>query len=459
MTLRHARAVPWWLGPTILGIGLLAALGCGWAQRATPEPEANVLTLEQAMRLALERNPSMAIAEGGVVAQRAALAGQRARRLPTVTADAGGRIQQSLARPVNVGGGVIETRAATTETSDITLALSHAFFQSGLDEAIAAARAQTAASEASLVDTQRTLLLQVAQSFFTVLADQELAAAADEAVRAAQLHLELVDARIEAGTAAPADRLPVEAELAEAQFEAVSTLNAIWQALADLQALLALPADELPLIRGELAEVPPRGELQRWLATALAERPDLQAQRHRTRATELALRQAEISAGLTLSAQGQADYGRHTGTTGETWSLAAGVSYPLFDRQARASVDQARANLEVARQRQAELELSIAREVTQAWYALSDAEERVTTAGVALAAAASSLEAARERYAEGVADIIEVTDAEVTWRRATARLIQARYDRSVAYHRLLAAGGVLRLETSGEGDAGTESQP
>lgn len=448
------------IGRGLAALVLLAAAGCALAQE-----DEYVLTLEQAMRLALERNPSVAAAQWSLSASEASLAAQRARRLPVLSASAAGRIQQSLARPVNIGGGIIETRSEISETSDISLSLQHTFYQSGRDEAISAARVQAAATEAGLVDTRRALLLDVASTFYAILANQELAGIGDQLVSTAQLHLDLVNARIEAGTAAEVDRLPIEAELESARYEAASALNSVWQALADLQALLALPPDELPHIRGALEEVPSPEQLPSWLQTARERRPDLEAQRFRVRASELALSQARIAAGPSLSLTGSADYGRFTGTTGETWALAAGVSMPIYDGQARASVDQARANLEVSRQRLADLELSITREVTQAWYALSNAEGQVTTAAAGLAAAQAALDAAQGRYAEEVATIVDVTDAQLAWQRAAVNQVQARYDRSVAWYRLLAAAGLLgadessTTQTDEAAQAGTVVQP
>jgi len=458
--LLRKRQLTRFIGRGLAALALLAAAGCALAQE-----DEYVLTLEQAMRLALERNPSIAVAEGSLHASRAALAGQRARRLPVLAAEASGRIQQSLGRPVNIGGGIIETRAATSETSDLALALQHTFYQSGRDEAISAARVQTAATEAGLEDTRRTLLLDVASTFYAVLANQELAGIGDALVAASQLHLDLVNARVEEGTAAPVDRLPGEAELGSARYEAASAINSVWQSLADLQALLALPPDELPHIRGELEPAPAVDQLPAWLEIASERRPDLQAQRFRVRGAELALSQAKIAAGPSLSVSGSADYGRHTGTTGETWALAAGVSVPLFDDQARASVDQARANLGVTEQRLADLQLSITREVTQAWYALTNAAGQVVTSAAALAAAQASLDAAQGRYAEEVATIVDVTDAQLAWQRAAVNQVQARYDRSVAWYRLLAAAGVLGVDESGivqadqDVEAGTVVEP
>ncbi len=419
------------------------------------EQARQVLTLEEAMRLALERNPSITGARTAADAARASLRGQKGRRLPTLSFDASSRISESLSRDVNVGGSTVRSGGGRSETSDLQLTLTHTFYQSGRDEAIDEARARVHASEAGIANAQRTLLADVAATFYAVLADRELAEAAEDAVGPAEQHLQLVDARIEAGTVAPADRLTVEAELADARFESVRTLNAVWTTLSDLRALLALPSDELPLIRGDLDTARARGELEEWIEEALASRPDLEAQRARVRGSELALDRAEIDAGLSVSVQGQADYGRHTGTTGDTWYIGGSLTFPLFDRQAGASVDAAKANLQNARETLAEQELSVSRQVSSAWYGLRDAEERVTAAEASVAASAKSLEAARERYAAGVATIIEVTDAEVAWRRARGNLVQARYDRNVAWYQLLAAAGRPLLPETGEADDGS----
>ncbi len=424
-----------------LTLAIVIALSALCALAGAQEELPPLLTLEEALRLAVERNPQIAIAEADLRGREAALDSQRGRWLPQLVAGWSWRWQQSLPRTINVGGGTIETQRQRTTTRDASLTLNQTFYQSGLPEAIDAARQQVRASEASLENTRRTLLAQVAGTFYAILANQELAAVAEKAVEVSQRHLELVDARIEAGTAAPADRLQIEAELADAELEAVSTVNATWQSIAQLRELLALPQDTLPLLSGSLDGPRTSGDLDAWLTEAETERPDLIAQEHRVRAAELSLRQAEIDSGLSYSFQGSADWGRFTGNTGESWFLGASASFPLYSKQARASVDQAQASLESARQRLEQTKLSVAREVSQAYYALRDANQRVAAAEASLAAAQTNLDAAQARYAEGVVDVITVTDAELTWRRTAARLVQARFDRNVAYYQLLAAAG------------------
>jgi outer membrane protein len=440
---RHSNLMRWATAMLAVFVALTVAAGA-WAQEATELP--SPLTLEDALRIALEANPRVAAAEAQLRAREAAYDGQKARRLPTLSLDISGSTSKSLDRTTNVDGVSVQTSGGTTENSDIAATLSYTFYQSGRGEAIDAAREQTRASEASLVNAQRQLLQLVATVWHTIQSEQELAGVAEQSVDNAERHLELVDARIAAGTAAETDRLPVEADLAAAEYDLVSATNAVWQSIAELREYLALPPDVLPHLAGVPELDIERADLEAWIDTALSDRPDLQAQQRSVRVAALNVDQAQISAGLSFIAQGQADYGRHTGTNGETWALTAGVSFPLFDRQARAGVDEAKASLEASRQQLAELELSVAREVSQAWYSLADATERVTSAQASLASAQSNLDAARERYAAGVANVIAVTDAETTWRRAAGQLVQARCDRNTAYYRLLAATGRLSVE-------------
>ena len=426
---------------------LLALSLCGgvWAQDDIPRP----MTLEDALWLALERNPSVAAAASELRARRANLDAQKGHRLPTLSADWDWRTQQALTQPIMTGTG-------RTTSKDLSLTLNQTFYESGLSESIGAAYQQVQASEASLENARRQLLKQVAATYHTILAGQELAQVADDAVSAAERHLELVNAKIEVGTTAEVDRLAIESELADAHYESVQTVNAVWQAIAQLQALLALPPTTVPMLGGAAKIDYSRDKLESWIDEALAQRPDIVAQQHQIRAAELNVEQTKIAAGLSLSVAGQASYGRYTDTSGESWSVGAGASFPLHNRAAQAEVNQARANLQATYQRLSELKLTITQEVAQAWYALGNASERIAAAEASVAAAAANLDSTREQYAAGVADIIKVTDAELNWRRARGQLVQARYDRNVAYYNLLAGSG--RLLTESDATTATEQE-
>jgi len=377
-----------WIVLTLMILLALSLCAGAWPQDDLPRP----LTLEDAFQIALERNPSVAAAASELDARRANLGANKAHRLPTLTAGWNWHAQQSLSQAMMTG-----TNRSTSR--DLSLTLNHTFYESGLSESISAAHQQVQASEASLENARRQLLKQVAATYHTILASQELAQVADDAVSAAEHHLEMVNAKIEVGTAAKVDRLAIESELAGARYDFVQAVNAVWQALAELQALLALSPETLPML-GKAPQLDySRGKLENWIEQALAERPDIIAQRHQLRAAELNVDQAKIAAGVSLSVVGQASYGQYTDNSGESWSVGAGASFPLYNRQAQAGVEQARASLEAARQQFSELKLTVTREVAQAWYALGNASERIAAAEASVQAATANLDSTREQYA------------------------------------------------------------
>lgn len=414
-----------------------AAASFTWAQEELPNP----MTFTDALNLALERNPSVSAAEKDLQASHASMRGQKGRWLPELTAGWDWQKQQSLERTANVGGGTVRTSGGISSSRSASLRLSQTIWQSGLKESIDSAHEQLAADEAGLVDTRRGVLQDVASAYHTILAENEMARVADEAVEVAEMHLELVNSSIEAGTAAEADRLPILSELANARYERVQAVNAVWQALADLRALLAIPIEQMPQVaQAPEADYDP-GDLPAWVDEALIERPDLQARRHQVRVSELAVDQAKINAGVSLSVNGSAGWGRYSGDTGDNWTLTASATFPLHSAPAKADVDRAHANLAASRDRLENLKLSVTRDVSRAWYALRNASERLAAARASVEAAETNLESTREQYAAGVANVIEVTDAELQWRRAAASLVQSRYDRNVAYYQLLASAG------------------
>ncbi len=405
-------------------VWLLTVLMVATSAPAQELPER--LTLEDCFRLALARNPNLKVANLEVDSSHAGLTAQRAQRQPTFSAEWNARVQQSLTR---------------STSRDLSLVLSQTFYRSGLRESIRTAEVQLEASRYSRQDTERRLLVQVAVAFYDVLGSQAVGEVARAGVAAVRENLELVNARIETGSAATVDRLPVEVELAEAELETLRTMNATWQAMADLRALLALGEGPPPVLSGDMKRVSEPGLLDPWIAEAREQRPDITVQQASARAAELRLTQARIDAGLSLSASGSADYGRHTGITRDNWAVMLSATYPLGNRALRAEVAAAEALREIAYQRLTDLELNIAREVQQSWYRLQDATQRIPAAQLAVEAAQVNLEATRQRYAEGVAIVVEVTDAELSLRRSRLNLVQARYDQIVAHYQLLAAAG------------------
>ena len=418
----------------------LIGAACAQAQPTTSPALPGVdlgktLTLDDLVRLAIANNPVTSISVETVKRADAAVVQARAAQLPDLGLGADVRQTKLLGGP---SGG--------RSSRDLSLTLSETFYQSGLREQIEAARAGARAARFGDADTHRTLILSVAQSYFTALASVGLAEVAMRAVAASQQHLDLSDARIARGVAARADRYPFEVELAQARLTAISADNTAKTSLTNLKRAIGLASNIAIKIAPALTYPSYSGKLPELLQTAYDNRPDIKQAQEQAKQARQSLRIAEIQAGPVLTVDGTADYGYHTGQTGDAWQVSAGVSVPIFDSgRSRAAVDSAAAAFKIAQENLRSTQLDISAEVERNFLNVTAAEAGLTAADAALKSAQVSLGAAQEKYANGVGTVIDVTDAETKLEQSDADQVKAKFDYNTSLAALKASVGRLDI--------------
>ncbi len=181
-------------------------------------------------------------------------------------------------------------------------------------------------------------------------------------------------------------------------------------------------APAVPLTVGEAVE------------RAWAGRPDLKAAQARVAAAE-ALRKAAQGEGLpSLAVSG--DYGaigNDVSGSRATFTVGAGVRVPLFEGgRVRARVGVAESRVQQERARLADLRARVYYEVQAVFLDLKATEERVGVADGALALAREQLQQAKDRFASGVADNVEVVQAQEALATAAENHIASLYSQTVA---------------------------
>ena len=181
---------------------------------------------------------------------------------------------------------------------------------------------------------------------------------------------------------------------------------------------------------------------------AWAGRPDLKAAQARVDAAE-ALRKAAQGEGLpSLAVSG--DYGaigNDVPGSRATFTLGVALRVPLFEGgRVQARVREADAREQQERARLADVRARIYYEVQSVFLDLKAAEERVGVAESARALAREQLEQAKDRFASGVADNVEVVQAQEALANATENGIASLYAQTVA--RLSLARTLGGAETS-----------
>jgi outer membrane protein TolC len=279
------------------------------AEVQDPATDRYPIDLPTALRLGGANNLQITLASERIRQARARLQGAEVQWLPSLNAGVGynrhtGRVQDTMGEVIEtdrsalfVGGGPNLGPAPLTGPAGpparlfLGLPLADVFF------APLAERQQVRAAKAALARTFNDTLLEVAQSYLDLVFAESQVLIATEAVGNSRKLLSLVESRVRAGTAPPADGLRAEAELAERQRQWAQWEEGVRVASAELVRLLRLdPAVVLTAAEGEPAPVclvNADTPLASLLAQGIAGRPELVEDRALVRATFERLRQEQ----------------------------------------------------------------------------------------------------------------------------------------------------------------------
>jgi outer membrane protein TolC len=399
------------------------------------------LTLDEAIAIAYRNRADVLIAEENLEAARQRVTQARAGTRPNVVGSVG-----FTERGVTDFGGAFgpgESGNLSDDTARPEIAANYRLFDQGqtrleVDQARASQRSASAGIENAMVN----LGFQVTNDYFVLLRNRAILAVQDEQVRLAQQQLDLVEARIQAGTAAQSDRAPVETELALARERQIRARYDVRVAGSQLRNSMGLPAGPPP----NIVDVPPPEytvpALEESLAEAYRRRPDLQQDEESVQIARAGLQLARIrrrpilttSAGFNVTPSERASRG--------DWSLFTGISMPIWDAGVtRSREEEASASLGSASARLEQTRKDIAADVEQALYTLASARERVEASQASVRAATVALQAANARFEVGLAISIEITDAQLDYITALNSEINARYDYLIARAQLDRAVG------------------
>jgi len=249
-----------------------------------------------------------------------------------------------------------------------------------------------------------------------------------------------------AGTVAGIDVLRAEARVSLEQYRATAASNAFEKAKLQLARMIGLPLRQEFTLAPKLPDVPlPQLSLEEVVAQAYERRPDFLAAQQRLKAAEAEVRSAR--SGFLPSLEVTGDYGVIGLTVGQalsTFSVAGQVNVPLFEGgRTHGRTAQARADLAQRRNELEDLRASIYYNTRSAFLDLKAAEEQLETATRARQLADLQLTQARDRFAAGVANNLEVVQAQEAVAAATEGSISALYDLNIAKALVLGSPGSL----------------
>jgi len=421
------------LGLTLLLASLLAA-------------QDRPLTLDEAVKLALERNERSLATQEDVNAANARVAQAKSFFLPTITSTSS-YTRRAYERRMIVDGNeiIIQRYNALSEALGLNLTLFDARSLAGLS----AVRAQRNADVAAAVESQRQLAFEVSQAFLATLGTSQVQEASARRFAFARQNLEAAKARFAAGLASVNDVTRAELEYATAEVGVTQVKGVVETSVLQLGYLLDAPdAVRGPLVVPEFlieAASAEAANTEGLVDEALARRLDVGSLRWLASSQRALAKVPMLGWVPSLGASGQYRLTNEASFNNRTynWSLGVTLSWTLFDGGARFGANKEQKAL--ARLAGLDLQAAMRKvdvEVREALVSLENQRASLRQASVAHEVAKKNAAETAELYRQGLASALEVADANVSLFEAEVAFVQERYGLGVAFLNLEAALGL-----------------
>jgi outer membrane protein TolC len=400
------------------------------ATAAPARAQVREVTLDEAVRLALQANPAVIQARGQLSIASAGKREAIGNWLPTISSNSGW--SRSSSSRFDERTQTIITGASSSYNAGLSASLTlFDGFQRFAEHRSANATFESA--DAGLVNQEFQISLQTKQAYFNALAANELVRAAERSIQRAEEQLRVSRDKLAAGSAIRSDTLRGRVELANAQLQRLNAETQRATAEATLARLMGLDGAVRPIFDSTLL-APVALDTARLRSEARAQSPAIiQA--------DAAERVADANVSMSRSAYLPTVNGSYSRSwAGQTldnmtgsWSMRMSLSWPLFNGFTRESnLSRSLANRETARAQAEDARRQVNEQLTGYLASLVAAQTSLEIATASRAAAEEELRVQQERYRLGVATIIEVLASQVSLDQAEVDIVRAQFDYLVA---------------------------
>ncbi len=467
----------------VTGIGCVGAMSQALSEEAdtaatatvaapvgTPIP---VLTLADAVALALERNPGLAAFSWDIRAAEARQIQAKLRPNPELLVEAEdlrlgrGPGTRTSRRTTGWSANGLSSQTERESESGARSGFSESQFTVSLSQLIElggkrAKRMQLASRDRDVAAwdyevTRADVLKQVSQAFVEVLVAQQRVALDDELVRLAEQVVQTVSARVDAGRVSPLEATKAETALSVARVEANRSRRGLDSVRARLAALWGDKEARFEVAEGDLdtvrdtpgldelvKDIDKNPDLARWRAELEKRRTAISVEKSK------AVPDLTVSAGFRMTGMPDSDFrsrgfgsdgfSRSTGSSrsDSNWDnsvvLGFSVPLPLFNRN-QGSIKEAEHLAAKAGEERRATDVQVHATLTESYQNLSAAFTAITSLkDNILPAATQTFSSINEAYRQGKFGYLDVLDAQRTLFQARQQYLDAlaTYHQSIA---------------------------
>jgi outer membrane protein TolC len=415
-------------------------------------PEVLQLSLQEAIDRGLRNNLGLLLSGDQTIMAR----GERWKQLSNLLPNLSARVQEDAQNldlaalgfqklfPLFGVKGAIPAVTPAFSYFDARASVSQSLFNFSDLEKERAASESLKSAKYTYKDARELVVLAVGNAYLLTIASAARIETTDAQVKNAQaLYNKAIDQQ-KAGLSPAIDTLRSQVELQTRQQQLIAAHNDFAKQKLSLARVIGLPPGQEFLLT-EKAPYKALTPLPReiYLERAYASRSDYQAAQAQVRAAELSRRAA--TAGHYPSLDFNANYGDIGATpdhSNGTWQVDGGLNIPIFaGGKTHSDVLEAEAQLKQARSQLADLRGRIDYEVRASLLDLNSAADQVGVARSTVELAEQTLTQSEDRFTAGVADNLEVVQAQESVASAQESYIQSLYAHNLAKIELARAIG------------------
>lgn len=407
---------------------LLLFFGIRYSQAGSPDS----LTLDNAIRMAIDNYPSIKAATSSVAAADAQIIQSRSGYLPTVEGIADYARLDPVSEFTLPDIGTMPLFPANNY--DFHVGARQILYDFGRrSAAVENAKSGKASAFENVESIKAGLAYQVVDVFYSILYLQENEEVLKKQIAALEEHLDITRKRLQAGTVTDFEVLTTQVRIANTRNQIIDNSTALANQKSILRAMTGINDNGQLNIIGNFYSDSLRLNSDSLKALALNNLPELKLSHNAERTAETQYRLASLGDRPSLAAS--ITFGYKNGYTPDldklkaNWVGALEIQAPIFNGfLTHGRKTQAEANLNAAKYRTQDLERRAISGVEQVISNVMAARERLATSEPQVAQAEQALSMAQARYKAGTATNLDLLDAETALANARLVRLKAMYD-------------------------------
>jgi outer membrane protein len=433
---------------------------CIMAGEGTAEESSGLppLTLEQAIRTGLEKNPRMSASQFQIDASAARISRALSGLYPRID------FNQSYARTTNPAQAFsikLNQEQITTQDFDPArlndppptnnfasiFSLSMPLYDAGqIRTGVDQARLGHESATLSADRTRQEVITSVVISYVGALTAQDQFKDIQQALETARANDRMIRSRYQNGLVVKSDLLRAGVRIAGLEQERLTAQSQVDVAMAVLNAAMGTEMDHgyqlVPLDKGRSVSL---GSLEEWIRKAIDQRPDLKQLKSQEMMADQEVQKAKLAYLPSLHLTGSYEMDTEDfHQTANNYTVGLLLRFNLFSGfENEWRVREALANLQQVKALVKQFELGIEVETRRAFFQTRSAFERIKVAEAAVSQAEESLRIVRNRYENGLFTIVDLLDSETALQQARTLYLRSNHDYTVAMAQLYLAVGTM----------------